>query len=54
MLTGADGADPAGPANSDDSAYSTDSASSKEHARRRASVVRAAQRLALPLRSISY
>ena len=48
-----DGADPAGPANSDDSAYSTDSANSKEHARRRASVVRAAQRLALPLRSIS-
>jgi hypothetical protein len=29
------------------------SVNSKEHARRRASVVRAAQRLALPLRSIS-
>ena len=41
MLTGADGADPA------------DSANSDEHARRRASVVRAAQRLALPLGSIS-
>jgi AcrR family transcriptional regulator len=53
MLTGADGADPADSANSDDSAYSTDSANSKEHGRRRASVVRAAQRLALPLRSIS-
>jgi AcrR family transcriptional regulator len=46
MITGADSADPADPANSGDSA-------SSEHARRRASVVRAAQRLALPLGSIS-
>ncbi len=41
MLTGADGADPADPA------------SSEEHARRRASVVRAAQRLALAPGSIN-
>jgi hypothetical protein len=41
MLTGADDADPA------------DRAHSGEHERRRATVVRAAQRLALPLRSIS-
>ena len=39
MITGADGTDPADPANSE------------EHARRRASVVRAAQRLALPPRN---
>ncbi len=40
MLTGADDADPAQP-------------DSQEHARRRATVVRAAQRLALPFGSIS-
>jgi len=47
MLTGADGADPT------HSASSEACANSEEHARRRASVVRAAQRLALPLGSIS-
>jgi AcrR family transcriptional regulator len=50
MITGADGADPTDPANSE--GYASSDPASSEHARRRASVVRAAQRLALPLGSI--